>query len=108
MGACVSLPGLGVTIGALKEVVRRTRLMVTNDTGPQHIAAAFGVPLVSLFGPADHRWTTIPTRPGGAERVLVADPGLPESELANDHPERCRVDRIGLSEVEVACAAVLG
>lgn len=90
----VSLTDLGITLGSLKGVVARAALMLTNDTGPRHIAAAFGVPLVSLFGPTDHRWTVLPTRPGGPEAVLLADPTLPEDQLANDHPERCRIDRI--------------
>jgi heptosyltransferase II len=93
----VELPGVGVTLGSLKAVVRRCRVMVTNDTGPRHIAAAFGVPVVSLFGPTDPRWTAIPA-PGG-EAVLVADPTLPVTEVADDHPERCRVDRIPVERV---------
>jgi ADP-heptose:LPS heptosyltransferase len=104
----VCLPELGITVGALKGIVRGARLMVTNDTGPRHIAAAFGVPLVSLFGPTDHRWTTIPTRPEGPEELLLADPTLPETELANDHPERCRIDRIGLEAVVRAVDLVAG
>jgi heptosyltransferase-2 len=103
-----SLATLGITIGSLKGVVRRAALMVTNDTGPRHIAAAFGVPLVSLFGPTDHRWTTIPTRPGGPEAVLLADPTLPEELMADDHPERCRVDRIEIESVWAAVERVLG
>lgn len=97
--SCVRLPELGITLGSLKPLVRRACLMVTNDTGPRHIAAAFGVPLVSLFGPTDHRWTIIPTRPGAPEAILLADPTLPEGELANDHPERCRIEKIQLKEV---------
>jgi heptosyltransferase II len=91
--AAVSIASLGVTLGSLKGVVRAARLLVTNDTGPRHIAAALGVPVVSLFGPTDPRWTTIPVGPD-EEAVLVADPTLPESEIADDHPDRCRVDRI--------------
>lgn len=94
---CVCLPRLGITIGALKALVRGSALMVTNDTGPRHIAAAFNVPLVSLFGPTDPRWTTIPA-PGG-EWILVADPTLPETEVADDHPERCAIERITLESV---------
>ncbi len=104
---CAALPRLGVTLGALKALTRRARLVVTNDTGPRHVAAAFGVPLVSLFGPTDHRWTTIPTRPGAPERILVADPTLPESEIANDHPERCRIERIDVETVLGAADDVL-
>ncbi|MFI4892032.1 MAG: glycosyltransferase family 9 protein [Phycisphaerales bacterium JB058] len=95
----IALPTLGMTLGSLKSIIERSELLVTNDTGPRHIAAAFGVPMVTLFGPTDHRWTTIPTRPEGPETVLVADPELPLAESANDHPERCRVDRIGLDSV---------
>lgn len=101
------LPGLGITIGALKALSKRARIMVTNDTGPRHLAAAFGVPVVSLFGPTDHRWTTIPTRPEGPERVITADPTLPDSELSNDHPQRCAIERIELERVTVAADEVL-
>jgi ADP-heptose:LPS heptosyltransferase len=98
---------LGVTLSSLKSIVRRAKLMVTNDTGPRHLAAAFGVPLVSLFGPTDHRWTTIPTRPGAPELLLLADPDLPANEVANDHPERCRIDRIEFAAVRAATDTAL-
>jgi heptosyltransferase-2 len=100
-----SLASLGVRLGSLKAIVRRSRLMVTNDTGPRHIAAAFGVPVVSLFGPTDPRWTTIPAPAG--EAVLVADPTLPESEVSDDHPERCRIERITIESVVEAADRLL-
>ncbi len=103
----VQLSAIGINLGSLKAVVRRCSLMVTNDTGPRHIAAAFGVPLVSLFGPTDHRWTLIPTR-GSPEVILTADPTLPETEAANDHPERCRIERIGLERVVEGVRVALG
>jgi heptosyltransferase-2 len=105
---CVELPKLGITLGALKAVCRRAELMVTNDTGPRHIAAAFGVPVVSLFGPTDHRWTIIPTRADAPEVILTADPTLPESEVSNDHPERCAIEKIAYERVWEACEGLLG
>ena len=53
------LPAAGLDLGTLKEIVRRSDLMVTNDTGPRHLAAAFGVPVVTIFGPTDPAWTVI-------------------------------------------------
>jgi heptosyltransferase-2 len=103
----IELPKLGITLGSLMGIVKRCRLMVTNDTGPRHIAAAFGVPLVSLFGPTDHRWTTIPCMPGPGEFILTADPTLPENQVANDHPERCRIDRIQSADVIAAADKAL-
>ena len=57
--AAVDLSRAGMSLGALKEIVRRCDLMVTNDTGPRHIAAAFDVPVVTVFGPTHPQWTEI-------------------------------------------------
>jgi len=40
-------------VGDLMEVVRMSSLMVCNDSGPMHIAAALGVPVAAVFGPTD-------------------------------------------------------
>jgi lipopolysaccharide heptosyltransferase I len=37
----------------LVALARAARLMVSGDTGPTHIAAAVGTPIVALFGPTD-------------------------------------------------------
>jgi lipopolysaccharide heptosyltransferase II len=39
------------SLGELLCVMKRAGLLVTNDSGPLHLAAALGVPTVSLFGP---------------------------------------------------------
>ncbi|HEY7087116.1 MAG TPA: lipopolysaccharide heptosyltransferase II [Tepidisphaeraceae bacterium] len=57
--AAVDLARAGSTLGAMKEIIRRCDLMVTNDTGPRHIAAAFDVPVATIFGPTHPDWTEI-------------------------------------------------
>jgi heptosyltransferase-2 len=49
------------TLGLSKAAVRRSRLMVSTDSGPRHFAPAFGVPVVSLFGPTDPQRTALHT-----------------------------------------------
>ena len=41
------------TLRELMNIIRRCSIFLTNDTGPMHIANAFGVPLVAIFGPTD-------------------------------------------------------
>ena len=41
--------------GLSKAVLRRADVLVTSDSGPRHIAAAFGTPTVVLLGPMDPR-----------------------------------------------------
>jgi heptosyltransferase-1 len=41
------------TIGELVALTRRARIFVGGDTGPMHLAAALGVPVVAIFGPTD-------------------------------------------------------
>jgi heptosyltransferase-2 len=52
-----SLADAAVSIGLSKACVRRAQLMITTDSGPRHFAGAFGVPVVTLFGPTHIEWT---------------------------------------------------
>ncbi len=45
------LPGVG--LGAYAALLADAALMVSNDTGPGHMAAAVGTPLLSVLGPSD-------------------------------------------------------
>jgi heptosyltransferase II len=67
-GRSVVLSG-ATTIRELMAVVKRCRLLITNDTGPMHIAAACGVPVVAVFGPTDSHTTA----PYGQERSIVRE-----------------------------------
>lgn len=39
------------------EWLRLCKLMITNDTGPMHVAAAMDIPLIAIFGPTNPRST---------------------------------------------------
>jgi ADP-heptose:LPS heptosyltransferase len=43
----------GAPLDHVKSVIKGASLFIGNDSGPAHIAAAFGVPVVVLFGPSD-------------------------------------------------------
>ena len=53
----VSLADQPLGIGLTKACVRRSSLMITTDSGPRHFAAAFNVPVITLFGPTHIAWT---------------------------------------------------
>ncbi len=55
-GNCANLAGK-TSVRELMALVRRCNFFITNDSGPMHLAAAFGVPLVAIFGPTDHATT---------------------------------------------------
>ncbi len=83
-------------------LLRRTDLLVTVDSGPMHLAAALGTPLVALFGPTDPRLTG----PYGSGGAVLRVP-LPCSPCLK---RRCQIreDRLcmrSISEEEVAVAA---
>ena len=57
----VDLTG-AVPLGCLPALLSKAAVVITNDSGPMHIAAAVGTPVVALFGPT----STTRTGPYGA------------------------------------------
>ncbi len=64
------LAGPDLDLGRLARLLSRLDLLITNDSGPMHLAAAVGVRCVALFGPTDPR-RTAPA--GDGHRVLYTD-----------------------------------
>jgi ADP-heptose:LPS heptosyltransferase len=61
---------LGLSIPELAELIRGARLYIGNDTGPMHLAAAVGTPVVAVWGSSDsRRW-----RPWAANHRVVQNP----------------------------------
>lgn len=52
-----SLADAQLSIGLTKAAIRDSELLVTTDSGPRHFAAAFGTPVVTLFGPTHIEWS---------------------------------------------------
>lgn len=52
-----SLADTPLTLGELKSFIAEADLVITNDTGPRHIAIALDKKLISLFGPNNPDWT---------------------------------------------------
>jgi ADP-heptose:LPS heptosyltransferase len=52
----------GQSLAETKQLLAHARLFLGNDSGPAHMAAAFGLPVIVLFGPSDarawHPWQT--------------------------------------------------
>jgi heptosyltransferase-2 len=60
--------GPDLDLAGLAAVLAHVDLVVSNDSGPMHLAAALGVPCLALFGPTDRR-RTAPS--GEGHRVLA-------------------------------------
>jgi heptosyltransferase II len=57
----------GVNLGVYAALLQRSQLMVSNDTGPGHLAAAVGTPTLSVLGPTQaQQW-----RPWGQKVVCI-------------------------------------
>lgn len=85
---CLDLTGQ-LTLLEMVEWIRLSEWMISNDTGPMHVAAALGKPVVAIFGPTEPRRT-------GPYRQLdsVLQTRLPcvpcmESRCSNAKPLEC-------------------
>jgi heptosyltransferase-2 len=65
-GAAVSLAGK-TSLGEFMSLIPGCDLYISNDTGAMHVAAAFGVPTLAIFGPTDE----LATRPLGSHVQLI-------------------------------------
>jgi heptosyltransferase-1 len=90
---------ISCTVSQLIELTRRAALFIGGDTGPMHLAAALGVPVVGLFGP------TNPDRngPWGSRSIV-----LRSRQSATSYHHTARPDQAlqSISPAEVARAAL--
>ncbi len=89
-----------VSLGELKAIIGISgRVFVGNDSGPMHIAAALGCPVVAVFGSSNpelwHPWTS------AAYRVLGGERGTADSNV------RGSIATVGVHEVIAAVDDVI-
>ena len=65
-GKAISLAGR-TSLRELIEVMRHARFVISNDSGPLHIAAGFQVPVVAIFGPT----SPVRTGPYGKGHIVI-------------------------------------
>jgi heptosyltransferase I len=68
-GKSLSLAGK-TDLKELIAVIKGSKLIITNDSGPMHIAAALGVPVFAIFGPTD----PVRTGPYGKGHIIIREP----------------------------------
>jgi heptosyltransferase-1 len=90
------------SITELVSLTRRARLFVGGDTGPMHLAAALGVPVVAIFGPTD------PTRNGpyGTRSIVLRNPASSTSHTRRSQPDDGLLE-IGTERVVAAVRELL-
>lgn len=83
------------TLKDLACLYHRAALVVTTDSGPMHIAAAVGTPVVALFGPTDPRRTG----PYGAQHLVVRKEMACSPCFRKQCPTRACMEEISVEEV---------
>jgi len=53
----INLAEMSISLGELKALFSLAELVISNDTGPRHIAIALGRKVITLFGPNNPAWT---------------------------------------------------
>jgi heptosyltransferase I len=98
---CVNLAGK-TDLFQLAELYRECAVVVSNDSGPMHIAAAVGTPVVAIFGPTDPKLTG----PYGKNNIVLRA-GIPCSPCLKGVCEHTpKMECMSLVSVESVVSAV--
>jgi len=102
----LSLADTPLGLGELKSLFSLAELVITNDTGPRHIAIALRRKVITLFGPNDPAWTET-----GYENEIQIIPDVdcaPCQKKICKKPEHLCMQAISVKEVCNAAAKLLG
>ncbi len=93
-------------VDALPYIMSRMNLLITNDSGPMHVAAAAKTPLVALFGPEDPRIFGPYTKPERYRVLRHEEPSCRPCQNKKCTPLPC-MELITSEEVTGACLELL-
>jgi ADP-heptose:LPS heptosyltransferase len=102
-GGGISFAGR-LSVRGTAQLLRRADLLVTNDTGPMHVAAAVGTPVVAIFASRDFAGRWYPY--GGSSEVFRARLVCEECLFAPTRTDHC-VREIRVDDVWAACTRLL-
>jgi heptosyltransferase-1 len=99
-GAAEEIAG---SLTQLIAITRRASLFIGGDTGPMHLAAALGIPVVGIFGPTD------PARNGpfGTRSRVLRSPSSPTTHSRHAEPDAGLLE-ISSGQVLAAARRLLG
>lgn len=80
-GSAISIAG-STGLRELIEIMKGARLVISNDSGPMHIAAGFRVPVVAIFGPT----SPLRTGPYGKGHIIIKS----DTECSPCFKKRCK------------------
>jgi heptosyltransferase-1 len=84
-------------------LMKKASLVVSNDTGPGHIAAALGVPIVMIFGPTNPARVCPYKRPQCVVAIEPKERGM----KADSYEQRHNINHITVEQVfEAACKQI--
>lgn len=90
-------------LGAL---LARTRILVTNDSGPLHLSVAVGTPVVAIFGPTDPKLSGPP--PEARAVTLFGSIGCPVPCFELRCPVNLCMEQVSVSQVFQAVKQLVG
>lgn len=100
-GKALSMAGK-TDIKELISIIRSARYVITNDSGPMHIAAALNIPVIALFGPTN----PVRTGPYGKNNIIVKS----DIECAPCYKKNCKrvkcMDNISVEKVYEAVMSI--
>ena len=92
-----------LSLGMLGAILKKSKLLISNDSGPVHIAAALDIPVVSIFGRYQEglgykRWQPISEK----ARIVVPDVGdIPEEKRKFSYIKEIAVDDVFIKVKEI-------